>query len=272
MRCAGCRQPEEWATSEGENEFTDMATQSPWQKMLGIELSPVSHRERLVSALGGFVGIFAVTGSARSRWAAPAHRSHAVDGSTAPCCSPCRTAHCRSPGRCSAALGVGPDRIACLLYVPDPMLAASLATAWRSAPCTTCVASIARGAPRWPPRWATRRCSHGFRFRGRPAAAQRPDHPGHWCRLQRLFPWRLYPAALVRRSMAPARPPPVTSHFARDFVFALSQMDSSSIFRGRPAAHLQPGYRTPSRSSGRVAAGSGINPLRRLEGEKSDLR
>jgi len=45
---------------EEKNEFTDMATQSPWQKMLGIELSPVSHRERLVSGLGGFVGIVAV--------------------------------------------------------------------------------------------------------------------------------------------------------------------------------------------------------------------
>jgi CBS-domain-containing membrane protein len=33
---------------------------STWLKLLGIELSPVSHRERLVSALGGFVGIFAV--------------------------------------------------------------------------------------------------------------------------------------------------------------------------------------------------------------------
>ena len=33
---------------------------STWLKLMGIELSPVSHRERLVSALGGFVGIFAV--------------------------------------------------------------------------------------------------------------------------------------------------------------------------------------------------------------------
>jgi CBS-domain-containing membrane protein len=44
-------------------EETDMSTpthSSPWLKLLGIELSPVSHRERLVSALGGFVAIFAV--------------------------------------------------------------------------------------------------------------------------------------------------------------------------------------------------------------------
>ncbi len=39
---------------------TNPAPQSPWQKMLGIEFSPVSHRERLVSALGGFVGLLAV--------------------------------------------------------------------------------------------------------------------------------------------------------------------------------------------------------------------
>lgn len=31
----------------------DPATQSQWQRILGIELSPVSHREQLVSALGG---------------------------------------------------------------------------------------------------------------------------------------------------------------------------------------------------------------------------
>ena len=36
------------------------AAQPAWQQMLGIEFSPVSHRERLVSALGGFVGLLAV--------------------------------------------------------------------------------------------------------------------------------------------------------------------------------------------------------------------
>ena len=39
-----------------------MAT-TPWQtllRLIGLELSPVSHVERLVSALGGFVGIFAI--------------------------------------------------------------------------------------------------------------------------------------------------------------------------------------------------------------------
>ena len=36
------------------------ATPASWQKILGIELSPVSHRERLVSALGGLVGVLAV--------------------------------------------------------------------------------------------------------------------------------------------------------------------------------------------------------------------
>ena len=35
-------------------------SESTWLKALGIELSPVSHRERLVSALGGFLAIFLV--------------------------------------------------------------------------------------------------------------------------------------------------------------------------------------------------------------------
>lgn len=33
---------------------------STWLTLLGIELSPGSHRERLVSALGGLVGVLAV--------------------------------------------------------------------------------------------------------------------------------------------------------------------------------------------------------------------
>src|SRR5664279_3619737 len=40
--------------------------QAPWQKILGIELSPVSHRERLVSALGGFVSILVVYAVSRA--------------------------------------------------------------------------------------------------------------------------------------------------------------------------------------------------------------
>lgn len=98
--------------------------------MLGIELSPVSHRERLVSALGGFVGIFAVY------WI-----SHITLGSTT---SPILML---STGSTAALLFAVPHSalsqpwplfgghlvsgligIACLLYVPDSMLAASLAT------------------------------------------------------------------------------------------------------------------------------------------------
>lgn len=94
--------------------------------MLGIELSPVSHRERLVSALG----IFAVY------WI-----SHITLGSTT---SPILML---STGSTAALLFAVPHSalsqpwplfgghlvsgligIACLLYAPDPMLAASLAT------------------------------------------------------------------------------------------------------------------------------------------------
>lgn len=44
----------------------DPATQLPWQRMLGIEFSPVSHRERLISALGGFVALLLVFALSRS--------------------------------------------------------------------------------------------------------------------------------------------------------------------------------------------------------------
>jgi CBS domain-containing membrane protein len=98
-----------------------------WLKLLGIELSPVSHRERLVSALGGFVAIFAVY------WT-----SHLVLGPTA---SPILVL---SMGSTAAMLFAVPHGalsqpwpllgghlvsgligIACLLWIPDPMLAAS---------------------------------------------------------------------------------------------------------------------------------------------------
>ena len=38
----------------------DRVTAPPWQQMLGIEFSPVSHRERWISALGGFVGLLVI--------------------------------------------------------------------------------------------------------------------------------------------------------------------------------------------------------------------
>ncbi|MFQ5642344.1 MAG: HPP family protein [Thiogranum sp.] len=33
---------------------------SPWLRLLGVELSPVSHTERVISAIGGFLGIYGI--------------------------------------------------------------------------------------------------------------------------------------------------------------------------------------------------------------------
>jgi CBS domain-containing membrane protein len=98
--------------------------------MLGIELSPVSHRERLVSALGGFVGIFAVYWISHAVLGPPRRRSWCCRwGPPPPCCSPCRTAALSQPWPLLGGhLVSGLIGIACLLYVPDPMLAGSLAT------------------------------------------------------------------------------------------------------------------------------------------------
>ena len=204
---------------------------APWLKLLGIELSPVSHRERLVSALGGFVGIFAVY------WV-----SHALLGSAA---SPIMVL---SMGSTAAMLFAVPHGalsqpwplfgghlvsgligIACLLYVPDPMLAGSLAT------------GLAIGAMHYlrcihPPAGATALAAAlgnesvralGFGFVLSPLMLNVLIILLAAIAFNAMFPWRRYPAALVRSTAAPA--PAIAGYEAishEDFVFALSQMDS----------------------------------------------
>ena len=202
-----------------------------WQKWLGIELSPVSHRERLVSALGGFVGIFAVY------WI-----SHAVLGAAA------STILVLSMGSTAAMLFAVPHGalsqpwpllgghlvsgligIACLLYVPDPLLAASLAT------------GLAIGAMHYlrcihPPAGATALAAAlgnetvramGFAFVVAPLMLNVLIILVAAVAFNALFPWRRYPAALVRGAAAPA---PLAAGYEaishEDFVFALSQLDS----------------------------------------------
>lgn len=204
---------------------------SQWLKMLGIELSPVSHRERLVSALGGFIGIFAVYAT-----------SHALLGTAA---SPIMVL---SMGSTAAMLFAVPHGalsqpwpllgghlvsgligIACLLYVPDPLLASSLAT------------GLAIGAMHYlrcihPPAGATALAAAlgnesvrtmGFAFVAAPLMLNVLIILAAGVAFNALFPWRRYPAALVGNAMAPT--PDASGYEAishEDFVFALSQMDS----------------------------------------------
>jgi CBS domain-containing membrane protein len=205
---------------------------SPWLKLLGIELSPVSHRERLVSALGGFVAIFAVY------WT-----SHLILGATA---SPILVL---SMGSTAAMLFAVPHGalsqpwpllgghlvsgligITCLLYVPDPLLAASLAT------------GLALGAMHYlrcihPPAGATALAAAlgnetikamGFAFVVAPLMLNVLIILVVAIAFNGLFPWRRYPAALVRAETLPA-PAAAAGYEAishEDFVYALSQLDS----------------------------------------------
>jgi CBS domain-containing membrane protein len=202
-----------------------------WLKLLGVELSPVSHRERLVSALGGFVAILVVY------WT-----SHLVLGPTA---SPIMVL---SMGSTAAMLFAVPHGalsqpwpllgghlvsgligIACLLWIPDPMLAAAIAT------------GLTLGAMHYlrcihPPAGATALAAAlgnetvkamGFAFVIAPLMLNVLIILAVAIAFNALFPWRRYPAALVRPSPSPAAAGvgyDAISH--EDFVYALSQLDS----------------------------------------------
>ena len=105
------------------------ATQSRWQQMLGIEPSRVSHRERLISALGGFVSLLLVYAVSRAVLG-PADASILVlsIGSSAVLLFAVPHGPLSQPWPVvgghlvSAVIGV-----ACARLVPDQMVAASLA-------------------------------------------------------------------------------------------------------------------------------------------------
>jgi len=210
------------------NKHNPSAT-STWLKLLGIELSPVSHRERLVSALGGFVGIFAVywlsntlLGGADSPILMFSMGSTAVMLFAVPHGALSQPWPLLGGHLVSGLIGV-----ACLLYVPDPVLAASLGV------------GLAIGAMHYlrcihPPAGATALAAAlgdasvramGFGFVLAPVMLNVLIILVAAITFNALFPWRRYPAALVRGSAAPvATGYEAISH--EDFVYALTQMDS----------------------------------------------
>lgn len=207
------------------------AAQAPWQKMLGIELSPVSHRERLVSALGGFIGILAVYWISRLTLGSTASPILMLSmGSTAALLFAVPHSALSQPWPLLGGhLVSGLIGITCLRYVADPMLAASLAT------------GLAVGAMHYlrcihPPAGATALATAlgnesvqamGFAFIAAPLLLNVAIILVAAAAFNALFPWRRYPAYLARRT-APALPAiagyEAISH--EDFVFALTQMDS----------------------------------------------
>jgi hypothetical protein len=115
--------------------------------------------------------------------------------------------------------------------MPEPMLAASLGVGLAHRRDALSALHPSAGGCHGTGRRARRRngARHGLRLRRRPADAQRVDHPRHAAvAFNGLFPWRRYPAALVRPAETPA--PMVVDTYAaishEDFVYALTQLDS----------------------------------------------
>jgi CBS-domain-containing membrane protein len=203
--------------------------ESAWFKALGIELSPVSHRERLVSALGGLLGILLVHVV-----------SQAVLGGTP---SPIMTFSMGSTAVMLFAVPHGPLSqpwpllgghllsgligITCLLHVPEPMLAGSLAVGLSigamhylrclhpPAGATALVAALGNDTVR----------AMGYGFVVAPVMLNVLIILAVAIAFNVLFAWRRYPVVLMRA--APTRPESgyaAISH--EDFVYALTQMDS----------------------------------------------
>ena len=201
-----------------------------WMRLLGIEPSTVSHRERLVSALGGFVGIFAVYWVSRILLGPAASPILVLSmGSTAAMLFAVPHGALSQPWPLVGGhLVAGLIGIACLLYVPDPLLAASLAT------------GLAIGAMHYlrcihPPAGATALAAAlgnetvramGFGFVVAPLMLNVLIILIAAIAFNALFPWRRYPAALVRSAAAPAPAAGYEAISHEDFVFALSQLDS----------------------------------------------
>jgi CBS-domain-containing membrane protein len=208
----------------------DLATQSPWQKMLGIELSPVSHRERLVSALGGLVSVIIVYALSRAVLGADAPILVLSIASSAVLLFAVPHGPLSQPWPVfgghlvSAVIGV-----ACARLVPDAMLAAGLAT------------GLAIGAMHYlrcihPPAAATALAAVlgsaqlralGFGFVLTPVLLNVLIILAVAVAFNAVFPWRRYPVYLARRA---AMTTPATAGYEaishEDFVFALAQMDS----------------------------------------------
>lgn len=204
----------------------------PWLKLLGIEFSPISHRERLVSALGGFVAIFAVYWT--SRWVLGAAASPFLVlsmGSTAVMLFAVPHGALSQPWPLLGGhLVSGLLGIACLLLIPQPILAASVAI------------GLALGAMHYlrcihPPAGATALAAAlgdetvramGFGFVVAPLMLNVLIILGIAVAFNGLFPWRRYPAALVRptEASAPMAADPYEAISHEDFVYALTQFDS----------------------------------------------
>lgn len=201
-------------------------TPSPWQQMLGIEFSPVSHRERWISALGGFVGLLVIYFVSHALGGPPSAPLLIFSiGASAVLVFAVPHGSLSQPwpvfgGHLMAAL-IG---VACARMVPNAGLAAALAVG------LTIVAMHYLRCIH-PPGGATALVAVlggpsvqalGFGFVLAPVLLNVLLLLAAGVAFNAFFPWRRYPMSLARRSPRPA----VETIAHEDFVFALTQMDS----------------------------------------------
>lgn len=207
------------------------ANPSSWQKILGIELSPVSHRERLVSALGGLVGVLTVYFASHAIGGPPATPLliFSIGASTVlvfavPHGSLSQPWPVFGGHMVSALIGVS-----CARLVPDAALAAAAAVglsigAMHYLRCihppggATALVAVLGGAPVQ---------ALGFGFVLAPVLLNVMILLVAAVAFNAFFPWRRYPVFLARRTVrteAAGDGYEAISH--EDFVYALTQMDS----------------------------------------------
>lgn len=210
-----------------------MSSMKKWTEFLGIELTPVTHTERLVSALGGFAGIVSILFISEHFVGAASALIVASMGASAVLLFAVPHGALSQPWPVlgghviSACIGV-----TCASVIPQPFIAAGLAV------------GLAIGVMYYlrcihPPGGATALSAvlsgesvHalGYQFAITPvllnalvilAVAVLFNYP---------FAWRRYPAALVYRREQPADTPADRMQYSsiahEDLVYALSQIDS----------------------------------------------
>lgn len=204
--------------------------QNKWLRAIGIELSPVSHAERIVSAIGGFVSMFAILAVSRhfiglesatlivASMGASAVLLFAVPHGQLSQPWPVVGGHLLS-----AVIGVG-----CALLIPDLIAAAALAVA------------LAIGTMHYlrclhPPGGATALAAvvsgpsvHalGFEYVVTPVSFNVAIILVVAVLFNFPFAWRRYPATLKRGRSSRAKPVLSSTIAHEDLVYALSEVDS----------------------------------------------
>lgn len=206
------------------------ASPPTWQQMLGIELSPVSHRERWISALGGFFGLLVIYFTSHAVGGPPAAPLliFSIGASTILVFAVPHGALSQPwpvfGGHLVAAL-IG---VACARLVPNASIAAAMAVG------LTIVAMHYLRCIH-PPGGATALVAVlggpsvqalGFGFVLAPVLLNVLLLLAAGVAFNAFFPWRRYPAFLARRAAAQEPVPGYAAISHEDFVFALTQMDS----------------------------------------------